>query len=125
MSSESPMLNSKTPNPNIPGVFDVSIDEVNAQKNSLYLVDVRRPDEWVGEYGHIEGAELLTLDYLPQKIDELPKDKTIVFICRSGARSANATAFLLENGFTEVYNMKGGMMAWTAKNYATIEKNGA
>ena len=118
-------LKSKTPNPNIPGVIDVSIEEVYELKNNLYLIDVRRPDEWVGEFGHIDCAELLTLDLLPQKISELPKDKVIVFVCRSGARSANATAFALENGFSEVYNMKGGMLAWTANNFESVEKNGA
>ncbi len=124
MTTKNPILKSKTSNPNVPGVFDVTIEEVHAQKNNLYLVDVRRPDEWVGEFGHIDTAEHIVLDTLPMRIDELPKDKVIVFICRSGARSANATAFALENGFTDVYNMKGGMIAWTANNFESVEKNG-
>ncbi len=114
---------SKTPNPNIPSVRDVSTDELREKKNSVVIVDVRRPDEWVGEYGHIPEAEHIVLDMLPMKIQELPKDKTIVFVCRSGARSGQAAAFAQENSYQHVYNMKGGMIEWCAKNYETAERN--
>jgi rhodanese-related sulfurtransferase len=58
------------------------------------------------------GARLIVLNNLPGEIDSLPKDEPIVFICRSGARSARATAFVQEHGFMDVYNMKGGMLRW-------------
>jgi rhodanese-related sulfurtransferase len=115
---------SQTPNPNIPEVDDVSVEEVNEKKSQLRLIDVRRPDEWVGELGHIAEAELMTLDTLPQRLSELSKDESIVFICRSGARSAQAAAFAKENGFSTVYNMRGGMIDWNNKNFATKDKNG-
>lgn len=114
---------SKAPNPNLPSVFDISTEEVRSNKDKVALIDVRRPDEWVGEYGHIPEAKLIVLDTLPMHIEELPKDTTIVFVCRSGARSAQAAAFALENGFKSVYNMKGGMIDWTQKNFETLERN--
>jgi rhodanese-related sulfurtransferase len=106
-------------NPNFPNVVDVDPQDVLNLKNNLLLIDVRRPDEFTGELGHAPGASLLTLDQLPAKLDTLPKNKTIVFICRSGGRSAQATAFALENGFTDVYNMKGGMLLWNEYGLTT------
>lgn len=106
-------------NPQFPEVVDVDPQDILANKSSLALIDVRRPDEFTGELGHVPGATLLTLDQLPEKLATLPKNKNIVFICRSGGRSAQATAFALENGFTDVYNMKGGMLLWNEYGLTT------
>jgi rhodanese-related sulfurtransferase len=114
---------SKIPNARLPTVNDVTTDEVRTKMQNVLIVDVRRPDEWIGEFGHIPDAMHLILDMLPARIQELPKDKTIVFVCRSGARSAQAAAFALENGLKSVYNMQGGMMEWTKKNYETEERS--
>lgn len=106
-------------NPNIQGVQDVTAEEVNEKKDQVMLVDVRRPDEYVGELGHIPGAQLLVLDSLPERFQELPKDKTVVFVCRSGGRSAQACAFAISNGYTSVYNMQGGMLRWNELAFET------
>lgn len=103
---------SKTENPNYEGVFDIAPTELQQKKNQVKMIDVRQPDEFTGELGHVGGAELIVLDTLPSQLGNLPKDQTIVFICRSGGRSANATAYALMNGFTNVYNMQGGMLNW-------------
>ncbi len=103
---------SKTSNPHFPEVKDIDPKEVLSTQGQTKLIDVRRPDEFTGELGHVPGSELLTLDHLPAKIETLPKDKPIVFICRSGNRSAQAAAFAIENGFAKAYNMKGGMLLW-------------
>lgn len=103
---------SKTPNPGFDGVMDIHPNELNQLKDSVCLVDVRRPDEYTGELGHIAGTQLIVLDTIPQHLQELPKDKTIVFVCRSGGRSAQATAYAKSEGFSEVYNMLGGMLLW-------------
>ena len=124
MSVKKVEFESKTPNPNINGVEDVLVTEVHKYSNELCLIDVRRPDEWVGEFGHLAEAELMTLDTLPMRLQELPKDKSIVFICRSGARSAQAAAFAKENGFDSVYNMQGGMIAWTEHKLKSVGING-
>jgi rhodanese-related sulfurtransferase len=112
MASQTVQFRTKSQNPNIPGVEDVDPQEIWEQKSQLTLIDVRRPDEFTGELGHAPGAKSLVLDTLPQHIDKLPKDSTIVFICRSGNRSGKATAFAKANGFSHVYNMKGGMLLW-------------
>ncbi|MBT4762631.1 MAG: rhodanese-like domain-containing protein [Bdellovibrionaceae bacterium] len=100
------------PNPYNPSVKDVPPDEVLELKKDLLIIDVRGKDEYHGELGHIPGSQLMTLGGLPNELNTLPKNKAIVFICRSGARSAQASEFAVSQGYTEVYNMKGGMMLW-------------
>ncbi len=101
-----------TTNPDLPQVRDVDVHEVAKLADKVHIVDVRRPDEFTGELGHIAGAKLLVLDELPNRISELPKDEPIVFVCRSGGRSGRAAAFAHEQGFQHVFNMKGGMLRW-------------
>lgn len=110
---------SVNPNPNHDTVKDVSPEEVMTKKDQLLLVDVRRPDELTSELGHIGGVTHIVLDELPQRIGELPSDQTIVFVCRSGGRSAQASAFAIENGIQDVYNMQGGMLRWNELNFDT------
>jgi rhodanese-related sulfurtransferase len=74
------------------------------------LVDVR--EAW--EFGIVraEGAALLPLSQFLARYGELPKDRPLLLICQSGSRSAQATAFLLSNGWTDVVNVTGGTFAW-------------
>ena len=109
-------------NPSHENVLDVPAEEVFKDKEQLVLIDVRRPDEYIGELGHVEEAQNIVLDTIPQNIDSLTKDKTIVFICRSGARSGQATEFALNSGFSNVYNMDGGMLAWNSKNLPVVKE---
>lgn len=106
------LFENRIENPSYEGVFDVPPAELHQKMNQVKLVDVRQPDEYTGELGHVPGSELMVLDTLPDHLMNLPKDHTIVFICRSGARSARATAFAKMNGFEHVYNMQGGMLLW-------------
>lgn len=117
--SEYVSFSSSEANPDLDIVSDVSPDEVNAKRDLICLIDVRRPDEYTGELGHIPGAKLLTLDTLSDHFDDIPKDKTVVFICRSGRRSASATALAKDQGYESVYNMKGGMMMWNEMGLET------
>ena len=110
-------------NPDLDIVEDVSPDEVNAKIGDLTLIDVRSSDEYTGELGHIPNSKLVTLDTLMDHIDDIPKDKTVVFICRSGRRSANATAIAKDNGFESVFNMKGGMILWNEMGLTTEGKS--
>ncbi len=112
MKKEPVSFTSATSNPDYSDVKDIAPDELARKKNSVHVVDVRRPDEYTGELGHIGGAKLMTLDTVPDRLHELPKDETIVFVCRSGGRSGRASAFALENGFKDVYNLGGGMILW-------------
>lgn len=124
MASQQVHLNTRQKNPENPSVEDIHPNEVWSQKDNLVLVDVRRPDEYTGELGHVPGAQLMVLDTLPERLSELPKDRTVVFICRSGARSGRATAFAKNQGFKDVYNMLGGMILWNELNLETEGKLG-
>ena len=98
---------------------DVDPKEVFDKKDQLALIDVREPDEYTGELGHVPGARLLSLGDLGQKFNEIPQDKTVVFICRSGGRSGKAAAYAKEKGLTDCYNMDGGMLRWNDESLET------
>lgn len=76
------------------------------------VLDVREPDEFKG--GHVLNAKLIPLGKLRDRMGELEKyrDQPVVVVCRSGNRSATACALLGKEGFSQVYNLTGGMMAW-------------
>jgi rhodanese-related sulfurtransferase len=96
----------------------VNPDQVNEKLSELKIVDVRMPDEFTGELGHIKGASLSTLQTdLDPYLDSLDKDQNYVFICRSGNRSGIATQMAESKGFKHSYNMKGGMIAWKALGF--------
>lgn len=75
------------------------------------LVDVREDDEWVA--GHAAAARHIPLASVPDHVEDLPRDRVIVCVCRSGGRSARAGQFLSELGFATA-NLEGGMTAWFA-----------
>lgn len=89
-----------------------------SEERNLVLVDVRNDNEVA--YGVIEGALHLPLHLLPIKADELDKEVHTVFYCRSGARSAQACAFMAARGRGNVYNLQGGIMAWTRSGLALV-----
>ncbi len=85
---------------------------------NLHLVDVRTPAEIAA--GIIPGTQAMPLTTLPLRITEIPKDKQVVFYCRTGARSAQACLFLAQQGFDNVYNLRGGIINW-ARHSLPIE----
>jgi rhodanese-related sulfurtransferase len=101
---------------------NVDVDEtLELASNGAFLLDVREDDEW--EAGHGALATHISLGDVPDHVDDLPRDRVIVCICRSGARSGRASKFLLEQGF-EAVNMEGGMMAWAAQDQALVSNAG-
>jgi sulfur dioxygenase len=78
------------------------------------LLDVREPEEFTGELGHIAASILIPLRHLPEREGELGqfKERELVVICRAGVRSTTAAAILTALGFEHVYNLKGGMLDW-------------
>ncbi len=112
MNNQSFVFQNAISNSDFNGVLDVLAEDLKSALGKVVLVDVRQPDEYTGELGHIKDASLIPLATLPQAIDSLSPDQTIVFVCRSGGRSARATAFALESGLSAVYNLKGGMLRW-------------
>ena len=93
----------------LPVNIDAKITNDIRNRDDVILLDVREDDEF--KAGHIPGAEWIPLGQLSSRLDELPKDKTIVAVCRSGNRSAQATELLRQNGF-DAHNMQGGMNSW-------------
>jgi rhodanese-related sulfurtransferase len=90
-----------------------AIDIHEAKKrvdNGAVLVDVREQHEF--DDSRIPGSILIPLSEFQARFEELPKDKEIVMQCRSGARSGQSTEFLLSNGYKDVVNMAGGILAW-------------
>jgi glyoxylase-like metal-dependent hydrolase (beta-lactamase superfamily II)/rhodanese-related sulfurtransferase len=81
------------------------------------IIDVREPDEYDGPLGHIRGAKLIPLGQLSQRTEEVARDRPVVMVCRSGARSAQATVLLQRAGFTKVANLNGGMLRWRAEGH--------
>ena len=86
----------------------------DSKGNNAIVIDVREPQEFNGKLGHIENAKLIPIRLLPLKVKELEqyKNKEIIAVCHSGARSYSAAAMLKRHGFENVYNLKGGMLLW-------------
>ena len=97
-----------------------SLDAMSAQARidsdqPLMILDVRQPAEF--QSGHIPGAKLIPLHELRDRIDELPKDKEILCVCRSGSRSGAAVRQLSNAGYNAI-NLRGGMIGWQRNGYA-------
>ena len=94
------------------GVPEIRADWVARHRQELLLIDVRSPSEYAGEFGHIEGAELIPLDELRDKLADIPRDRPVVTVCQSGKRSAMAAQILLKDGVDRTANLSGGMIQW-------------
>ncbi|MCO4755438.1 MAG: MBL fold metallo-hydrolase [Bacteriovoracaceae bacterium] len=105
------------------GVPTVSASEVSKKLGHLKVIDVRTKEEFNNELGHVPASLLATLgDELDVALEQVDKSEEVVFVCRSGMRSANATIMALEKGFSKVYNMEGGMIRWNELNLS-VEKD--
>lgn len=80
------------------------------QQGGAVLVDVREAAEW--RSGHAPGATHIPLGLLGQRADELPRERDVLLVCRSGSRSGAAQRLLRERGFERALNVAGGMSAW-------------
>ncbi|WP_241764602.1 rhodanese-like domain-containing protein [Exiguobacterium chiriqhucha] len=90
--------------------IDVETLQNRLENEEINLLDVREVDEYEG--GHIEGAVNAPLSSLNATELPYPKDEPIYVICQSGNRSAQAAQLLQERGYTEIYDISGGMIAW-------------
>ena len=98
------------------GIWELQPDWVAENPGRAQVLDVREPAEFTGSLGHIAGAKLVPLGSLMQRFSEIEKDKPVVVVCRSGARSAQATVMLKNAGFARVANLAGGMLRWRAQH---------
>lgn len=118
------LTNSKAFHPQVvDGVPTVSPEDVLDKVGKVRIIDVRRPDEFNNELGHIRTAQLVTLGPdLTSFLEKGDKSEEIVFVCRSGGRSGQATSESLRMGYKYTVNMSGGMLSWNEKSLEK-EKN--
>ncbi|MGI8547474.1 MAG: MBL fold metallo-hydrolase [Gemmatimonadaceae bacterium] len=90
----------------------------SAPDDNVVLIDVRNPDEWAR--GHIGGAILIPLPELRNRLNEIPREHTIIVQCHLGARSTVAAATLDAFGFDDVHNLIGGIAAWEAEGHPVV-----
>lgn len=96
--------------------FTITPEELKARLDKgdkVVLLDVREP--WEHALAKLEGSVLIPLGTLPQSLGKLDRDAEIVAYCHHGMRSADATGFLLQQGFSNVKNLIGGIDAWSVQ----------
>jgi rhodanese-related sulfurtransferase len=84
-------------------------------KPAPFLLDVREP--WEYREGHVQQAQLIPLGELERRVNEVPRDQTVLVICHSGQRSLAAASFLRQLGYRDVSNVDGGTAAWIERGY--------
>lgn len=98
----------------LPG--EISVGEAYTKyQQGAFFIDVRTQEEW-NEF-HAPNTSLVPLDQLPARLSDLPRDREIVVVCRSGNRSQEGRDILLNAGFTNVTSMQGGLNEWRAAGY--------
>lgn len=101
------------------GIQEIDIDTLQQWRGAgkgFVLLDVRTPAEMAR--GVIGGASLMPMHLLPVRLPDLRDRTPLVIYCRTGARSAQACAYLAQHGLTEVYNLRGGIVAWAGAGLA-------
>jgi glyoxylase-like metal-dependent hydrolase (beta-lactamase superfamily II)/rhodanese-related sulfurtransferase len=99
------------------GFWEIQPQALEESAEKIQIIDVRERKEFEGRLGHIPGAKLVPLGDLAKRAGELARDRPIVAVCRSGARSAQAAVILQRAGFTDVANLAGGMLRWRADGH--------
>jgi rhodanese-related sulfurtransferase len=99
----------------------MQVDEFSTRRAEFHLLDVREDDEW--NAGHIDGAQHIPLRQLADRIGELPKERTVVAVCRSGVRSEAAARGLRKLGYA-AENLEGGVNAWDRAKLPLVDGNG-
>ena len=88
-----------------------------------YVLDVREDDEWAA--GHMPDAVHIPMSGLLDRVSEVPKDRDVVVVCKVGSRSAQVTAYLRQQGWTNVANLDGGVVAWVQAGKPFVTDSGA
>jgi sulfur-carrier protein adenylyltransferase/sulfurtransferase len=104
----------------VPGM---SVQELKGKmdaRDAFELIDVREPFEF--EIARIDGAKLIPLGDILGRADELDREQTLIVHCHSGRRSAQAVRLLKQRGFANVYNLEGGIDAWSEFIDPTVPK---
>ena len=94
----------------MPAVTVHEAAELQSSETDALIIDVREVNEWTQM--HAPGAVLVPLGQLNGMVSDLPRDRELLMMCRTGGRSQNATQFLQAQGFENVRNVSGGIAAW-------------
>lgn len=89
-----------------------------AKDRRVYLLDVRTPDEY--RQAHLRGAVLIPLDQIERRFREVPRNRPVLVYCAVGTRSSAAAAFLVQEGYRQVYNMADGIVGWYRNGFALV-----
>jgi rhodanese-related sulfurtransferase len=100
-------------------VKEIAPTDANARLGEFLTVDVRGAHEFEGPLGRVPGARLIPLPELEARAGELPRGKSLLLVCRSGARSARACQQLEALGYGPATNLTGGMIAWNRAGLTT------
>ncbi|MFA6093406.1 MAG: rhodanese-like domain-containing protein [Elusimicrobiota bacterium] len=103
----------------IPSISIMDLKAKYDAKESFVLVDVREPSEYAR--CRLPGSKLIPLGELPARIGELDASAQTIVHCRSGGRSAKAVRLLMEKGFSRVFNLSGGILAWAEQADPSME----
>ena len=96
--------------------YTITVQELKSRMDKgdkIFLLDVREPHEY--EWAKIEGSKLIPLGQLPTSLNQLDRETEIVAYCHKGMRSADAVGFLLQQGFSNVKNLIGGIDSWSVE----------
>ncbi|MBS1704909.1 MAG: sulfurtransferase [Armatimonadetes bacterium] len=94
---------------NIPSTTPAEVNEMIQEGRAPFLLDCREAHEL--EICKITGSHHIPMNQIQARISEVPRDQTVVVLCRSGARSASVTEYLVQNGF-DAMNLHGGILRW-------------
>ncbi len=99
-------------------IDSIQLDNKLSTDKELYLLDIRSDAEVV--HGMLPNSTHLPMHLLPVRISEFPKDRDIILYCRSGARSYHACRYLMQQGFNNVINLKGGIIDWARNGFEIV-----
>ncbi|MFZ1400381.1 MAG: rhodanese-like domain-containing protein [Candidatus Promineifilaceae bacterium] len=100
---------------NLADTVDVHTVATIKERDDVVVLDVR--EQWEYDEGHIPGVTLIPMGEVSSRLSEIPTDKEVIVTCRSGNRSGQVTDFLRQQGFDNVHNMEGGIVAWETAGY--------
>ncbi|MGB0387643.1 MAG: rhodanese-like domain-containing protein [Ardenticatenaceae bacterium] len=100
---------------------DVDVQTVAAikERDDVFLLDVR--EQWEYDAGHLEDITHIPTGEVANRLSEIPTDKNVIVYCASGVRSDQITNFLLQNGYSDVHDMQGGIIAWQRAGFPVVK----
>ena len=99
-------------------IDSVQLEQKIAAGDEVYLLDIRTEAEVA--HGMLPNSRHIPMHMIPTEMSSFPKDKEVVLYCRSGARSYHACMFLMQQGFSNVFNLRGGIIDWARNRFDIV-----